>query len=47
MAVVKVFTPSGIKTVEMLGNVDEQDYDPVFVDEAAADQDTEAAEEEL
>lgn len=31
MAVVKVFSPSGVKTVEMLGNVDEQDYDPLPV----------------
>lgn len=47
MAEIKVFTPNGVKTVQMLGNVDDQDYDPIFVDESAADQDTEAAEEDL
>lgn len=29
MAVIKVFTSHGVKTVQMLGNLDDVDYDPV------------------
>lgn len=29
MAEIKVFTPTGVKTVEMLGNVDDMPYDAV------------------
>lgn len=29
MAVIKVFDSKGVKTVVMLGNLSEQDYDPV------------------
>lgn len=33
MAVIKVFSPSGVKTVEMLGNVSEQPYDDITDEE--------------
>lgn len=44
MAVIKVFSPSGVKTVVMLGNVSEQDYDPVDEEDLSASEDTEAEE---
>lgn len=33
MAVIKIFDCNGVKTVEMLGNANEQDYDPVTDDD--------------
>lgn len=31
MAVIKVFDSKGVKTVELMGNVSEQEYDPEVV----------------
>lgn len=29
MAVIKVFDSNGVKTVQMMGNLSEQEYDPI------------------
>lgn len=34
MAVIKVFDSNGVKTVKLMGNLNEQDYDPVEEDDA-------------
>lgn len=44
MAVIKIFDSKGVKTIEMLGNANEQDYDLPEEDLLSADQDPEAEE---
>lgn len=45
MAVIKVFDSKGVKTVVLMGNILEQDYDPVEDEEIdSASEDTEAEE---
>lgn len=45
MAVIKVFDSKGVKTIVLMGNVLEQDYDPVPEEEiVGAPDDTDAPE---
>ena len=45
MAVIKVFDSKGVKTVVLMGNVLEQDYDPIEEEEIdGAPEDTDAPE---
>lgn len=44
MAVIKIFDSKGVKTVALMGNVNEQDYDPIPEEDVSASEDTEAEE---
>lgn len=44
MAVIKVFDAKGVKTVQMMGNLNEQDYETPVVEMDADTEDSESAD---